>query len=81
MHAAAAISRRLSPREWALVALGVLAWVAIGLGGAWFVHQLTLEKQACAAAAADDAPTHQVKSSKKGPNNAFQAITGQRTCQ
>ena len=79
MHAPAAFSRRLAPREWALVALGVLAWVAIGLGGAWFVHQLTLEKQACAAA--DDAPTHQVKGSKKGPDNAFQAITGQRTCQ
>ena len=79
MDERAAVSRRFSPREWALIALGSVAWIAIGIAGAWFVHQLTLEKQACAAAA--DAPTHQAKGSKTGPDNALQAITGQRSCQ
>ena len=77
--ARAGADRRLSRREWALVALGLVAWLAIGAGGAWFAHQVTQPRQACAAPA--DAPTHQAKGgSSAGPRNGFQAITGQGRC-
>jgi hypothetical protein len=76
---AAQAPRALSRREWALVALGLAAWIAIGAGGAWFVHQVTQPREACAAPA--DAPTRQVKGpSSTGPGNGFQAITGQGRC-
>ena len=32
---------RLGRKEWALVALGVSVWVALGIGGVWLVHQFT----------------------------------------
>ena len=75
----AAPARQLSRREWALVALGLAAWLAIGAGGAWFVRQVTQPRQACAAPA--DAPTHPVQGrSSAGPRNGFQAIIGQGRC-
>ena len=32
---------RLTRREWALIALGLGVWVALAVGGVWFVRQLT----------------------------------------
>ena len=69
---------RLSRKEWSLVALGLLTWLAIAATGIWFVRQVTQDRAACAPAA--DAPTHQVKGATAGPGNAFQAITGQGRC-
>ena len=78
MDARPPVNQALSRREWALVALGLGVWIGIGAGGAWFLHQVTQSRQACAAPT--DAPTHQVKGSSAGPRNAFQAITGQGQC-
>ena len=74
----AANAARLSRKEWMLVALGLATWIAIAATGIWFVRQVTQSRGACAAPA--DAPTRQVKGSTAGPNNAFQAITGQGRC-
>ena len=79
MAARAFATPRLSRKEWALVALGVLAWIAIGIAGTWFVHQVTRPRGDCGTPS--DAPTHPVKTAAAGPNNAFQAITGQGRCQ
>ena len=78
MEARAPSNQPLSRRDWALLALGLGAWIFIGAGGAWFLHQVTPSREVCAAPA--DAPTHQVKGSSAGPRNAFQAITGQGQC-
>ena len=78
MDARPPVNQSLSRREWALVALGLGAWIAIGAGGAWFLHQVTQSRQGCAAPT--EAPTHQVKGASAGPRNAFQAITGQGQC-
>jgi len=76
----AATPRRLSRREWALVGCGVVAWIAIGAGGVWFVHLFTRPPGGCASATAGDAPTHQAKAAAPSPGNAFQALTGQGRC-
>lgn len=70
--------RRLSRKEWALVALGLAAWLAIVAGGLWFVRQVTRPQQACAGPA--DAPTRQVQGAATAPLDAFQVITGQGRC-
>lgn len=74
----AANATRLSRKDWTLVALGLVTWIAIAAGGIWFVRQVTQHREACSAPA--DAPTRQVKGSTAGPNNAFQAITGTGRC-
>jgi hypothetical protein len=75
----AGADRRLSRREWGLVALGLAAWIAIGAGGTWFVRQVTQPRQACAGPA--DAPTRPPRAeASAGPRNGFQAITGQGGC-
>ncbi len=67
----------LSRKEWALVALGLGAWVALAAGGTWFVHQLTRPGTDCAGA--PEAQTHQAKVATS-PRNAFQLVTGQGRC-
>ena len=71
-------SAGLSRREWALVALGLAAWIAIGASGLWFVRQVTRPQGACAGATEE--PTRQAKGTATGPRNAFQVITGQGRC-
>ena len=71
-------ARRLRRKEWALIALGSAAWIAIAMLGVWFVHQLTRPHAACTATA--DAATHPARSSSTSPRNAFQALTGQAAC-
>ena len=47
MALGSSVSGSLTRREWALVTLGVATWIAIGLGGFWFVHQLARPKESC----------------------------------
>jgi hypothetical protein len=70
-------SGSLSRREWALVALGVAAWIGIGLGGAWFVHQVTRSRDACGGTI--EARSTSPKSSP-APRNALQLLTGTGRC-
>jgi hypothetical protein len=69
---------RLARRDWALIALGSAAWIAIGSGGAWLVRQGTRPQPPCASAA--EAPTRQARGAATSPRNAFEAITGQGRC-
>jgi hypothetical protein len=68
---------RLSRKEWSLVALGLGVWIALGAGGAWFVHQLTRTPDSCGSAA--EPQTRQAGSSTN-PGNALQLLTGQGRC-
>ena len=68
---------RLSRREWTLVALGVAVWIALALGGVWFVHQLTRPRDGCGSTT--EAPTNQARGST-APGNAFSVLTGQGRC-
>lgn len=75
----AAHRRRLTTREWSLAALGVLAWVALGLGGAWLYHQLTRPPASCGTpleARSSTPPTQAPES----PRNALQLLTGTGRC-
>ena len=78
MNATPSRRRPLSRKETALVALGLGAWVAIGLGGAWLYHQFTRPPADCGTAIeAKSAPTH---ATPGGPRNAFQLLTGTGRC-
>jgi hypothetical protein len=68
----------LSRREWALVAVGVLAWVLLAWGSLWLVRQLSRPPEGCVAAA--DAPTRQVKGAPTNPRNAVQLLAGTGRC-
>jgi hypothetical protein len=70
--------RPLSRREWILLSIGLLAWLALGAGGVWFVHQVTRAPGSCGAPV--DAPTHRAEGTPATPRDAFQAITGQGRC-
>lgn len=69
---------RLTPREWSLVALGVAAWVAIGLGGLWLAHQLTRPPASCGTPL--EARAASPKTTPAGPRNALQLLTGTGRC-
>lgn len=69
---------RLSRKEWALVAAGLVAWILLAWGGVWLVRQLTRPPGSCASAA--EAPTRQVKGTSTGPRNAVQLLTGTGRC-
>ena len=69
---------RLSRREWLIVACGLAAWVAIGMGGVWLVRELTHTPESCGAPV--DAPTSQTKGATTSPRNAFQLLTGTGRC-
>jgi hypothetical protein len=74
------LAARLTPREWALVALGVATWVAIIAGGVWFVHQMTRSKASCGMQL--EARTTQPRTTPaQGPRNALQLLTGTGRCQ
>ena len=69
----------LSRREWALIALGVGTWIAIGAGGVWFVHQMTRSTAACGTQL--EARTAQAHSTPAaGPRNSLQLLTGTGRC-
>ena len=76
----ASTAARLTPREWALVALGLATWVGLIAGGVWFVHQMTRSKAACGAQlearSAQPRPTPGT-----GPRNALQLLTGTGKCE
>ena len=78
MDAPATEPRRLSRKEWALVALGLAAWLAIVAGGVWFVRQMTRPQQACGGPA--EARTRQVQGAAAAPRNALQVLTGTGRC-
>jgi len=69
----------LSRKEWALVALGLAAWVAIIAVGLWFVHQMTRSQAACGtpleARSLKPQPTPAA-----GPRNSLQLLTGTGKC-
>ena len=70
---------RLSRKEWALVALGAAAWVALIAGGAWFVHQMTRSRAACGTPL--EARSLQPRAAPAGgPRNALQLLTGTGRC-
>ncbi|HYP32704.1 MAG TPA: hypothetical protein VES00_12590 [Burkholderiaceae bacterium] len=71
--------RRLSRKEWALVALGAAAWVAIIAGGVWFVHQMTRSQATCGTPLeARSLQPHAAPGG--GPRNALQLLTGTGRC-
>jgi len=70
---------RLSRREWMLVMLGLGAWVALGFGGVWFVHQFTRSKSSCGGQL--EARTAQPKGQAAGPRNSLQLLTGTGRCE
>jgi hypothetical protein len=77
--ALAAPIARLTPREWALVALGLATWGAIIVAGVWFVHQMTRSQAACGTQL--EARGLQPKSSPAaGPRNSLQLLTGTGKC-
>lgn len=69
---------RLSRREWALVCLGLVAWIAIAAGGAWLVRQWMRPAASCGAPA--ETPTGPAKGAPTSPRNAFQLLTGTGRC-
>ena len=79
MNTAARSPGRLSRKEWALVAAGLLAWILLACGGMWLVRQLTRPPERCASVA--EAPTRQVKgTTPTGPRNPVQLLTGTGRC-
>jgi len=68
---------RLTRKEWTLVALGLCAWLAIGAGAVWFVHQLTRPKAACGMQI-EARSTRQ--SAAASPRNALQLLAGTGKC-
>ncbi len=77
MMARPALAARLSRNEWALVALGVGVWIALGSGGTWLVHELRKPKTSCSSTA--DPQTTQVQGATS-PGNSFNVLTGQGRC-
>jgi hypothetical protein len=76
-----ASSRRhpaLSRKEWALVALGVLAWIAIAAAIVWFVHRMTRPPASCGVAL--EGRTMQARADPSGPRNALQLLAGTGRC-
>lgn len=70
--------RPLSRKEAALVALGLGAWVLIGLGGAWLYHQFTRRPGDCGTAI--EGKTMPTKAAPGGPRNGLQLLTGTGRC-
>jgi hypothetical protein len=69
----------LTRGQWALVALGLGVWVALALGGIWFVHQFTRSKASCGGQI--EARTAQPKGQAAGPRNSLQLLTGTGRCE
>ncbi len=69
---------RLTRKEWALVALGLGVWVALGVGGVWFVHQLTRPKESCGTPL--EGRSAMPRSGSPSPRNALQLLTGTGRC-
>jgi hypothetical protein len=70
---------RLARSEWALVALGLAVWLALALGGVWFVHQLIRPRASCGGQI-------EARSALPGgrsgtPRNALQLLAGTGRCQ
>jgi hypothetical protein len=68
----------LSRREWALVALGLCAWILIAAIGVWFVHQLTRPKASCGNPV--EARSTRIQGASPGPRSTLQWLTGTGTC-
>ncbi len=68
---------RFTRKEWTLVALGLCAWLAIGAGGVWIVHQLTRPKGACGTPI-ESRGTQQ--GATASPRNALQLLAGTGKC-
>jgi len=71
--------RRLTRQEWTLIALGLVVWIALALGGVWLVHQFTRSKASCGGRI--EARTAQPKGQAAGPRNSLQLLTGTGRCQ
>ena len=69
---------RLTRKEWALIALGLGVWVALAVGGVWFVRQLTRPKASCGTPI--EARTALPQGQAGGPRNALQLLTGTGRC-
>ena len=72
-------SSRLSRKEWALIALGALAWLAIAAAGVWFVHQMTRSTAACGTAL-EGRSLQGHAAQAAGPRNSLQLLTGTGRC-
>ncbi len=77
-HEQASRPRRLARQEWALVALGLVVWLALAFAGMWFFHQMTRSKAACGGQI--EARSLQPKAAPAGPRNALQLLTGTGRC-
>ena len=69
---------RLTRKEWALIALGLGVWVALAVGGVWFVRQLTRPKESCGTPI--EGRTALSQGQAGGPRNALQLLTGTGRC-
>ncbi len=69
---------RPGAREWWLVALGLVAWIAIGLGGVWLYRQMTRPPASCGTPL--EARSASSKTTSAGPRNALQLLTGTGRC-
>lgn len=72
-----AAATRLSRKEWALLALGLAVWIALGAGGVWLVHCITRPHDACGTA--EEAQATPAKG-LNSPGNSFSVLTGQGRC-
>jgi hypothetical protein len=65
-------------RDWSLLALGVAAWVAIGLGGTWLYREITRPPASCGTPleARGESPAKPAA----GPRNALHLLTGTGRC-
>ena len=70
---------RLTRQEWTLIVLGLGVWVALAIGGAWFVHQFARSRSSCGGQI--EARTAQPGPQVGGPRNALQLLTGTGRCQ
>lgn len=77
MTARPSLAARLSRKEWALIALGVGVWIALGCGAAWLVHELRKPQASCSDTS--EPQTTSVQGST-APGNSFSVLTGQGRC-
>ncbi|HEY9027652.1 MAG TPA: hypothetical protein VIP05_25390 [Burkholderiaceae bacterium] len=80
MADAAARRASLSRKEWTLVALGAVAWVAIIAMGVWFVHQMTRSRADCGTTLEARSLQPRTAPGGTGPRNALQLLTGTGKC-
>ncbi len=71
------LRRRLSRRDLSLVALGLAVWIALAVGGTWWVHRVAEMQKSCGGARDPQATQ---SSGTNSPGHGLRMITGQGSC-